>query len=117
MKVNATGPFLCTRSVLGGMKERDFGRIITVAYYALVNLSDHQVRAATDARSAAWFSVADLPVLAFDHEHIVQVALGDVPHGSIAYQTIFAAGLTLALVTLFFNVMGYLLRKRFRQAY
>ncbi|HUF80620.1 MAG TPA: phosphate ABC transporter permease subunit PstC, partial [Burkholderiales bacterium] len=49
--------------------------------------------------------------------YIVQVALGDLPHGSLAYQTIFAAGLTLALVTLFFNVMGHFLRKRFRQAY
>jgi phosphate transport system permease protein len=49
--------------------------------------------------------------------YIVQVALGDLPHGSLAYQTIFAAGLTLALLTLFFNVLGHLLRKRFRQAY
>ena len=49
--------------------------------------------------------------------YIVQVALGDLPHGSLAYQTIFAAGLTLALLTLFFNVIGHLLRKRFRQAY
>lgn len=49
--------------------------------------------------------------------YIVQVALGDLPHGSLAYQTIFAAGLTLALVTLFFNVLGHILRKRFRQAY
>jgi len=49
--------------------------------------------------------------------YIVQVALGDLPHGSIGYQTIFAAGLTLALVTLLFNVLGHLLRKRYRQAY
>ena len=49
--------------------------------------------------------------------YIVQVALGDLPHGSLAYQTIFAAGLTLALVTLFFNVLGHMLRKRYRQAY
>jgi phosphate transport system permease protein len=49
--------------------------------------------------------------------YIVQVALGDLPHGSIGYQTIFAAGLTLALITLFFNVLGHMLRKRFRQAY
>jgi phosphate transport system permease protein len=48
---------------------------------------------------------------------IVQVALGDLPHGSIGYQTIFAAGLTLALMTLFFNVLGHVLRKRYRQAY
>jgi phosphate transport system permease protein len=49
--------------------------------------------------------------------YIVQVALGDLPHGSIGYQTIFAAGLVLALMTLFFNVVGHLLRKRYRQAY
>jgi 8-oxo-dGTP diphosphatase len=49
-------------------------RVVTVAYYALVKLSDHQVQAATDARSAAWFSVSDLPALAFDHADIVQTA-------------------------------------------
>lgn len=49
--------------------------------------------------------------------YIVQVALGDLPHGSLAYQTIFAAGLTLCILTLAFNVLGHLLRKRYRQAY
>lgn len=48
---------------------------------------------------------------------IVQVALGDLPHGSIGYQTIFAAGLTLMAVTLVFNMAGYWLRRRFREAY
>jgi phosphate transport system permease protein len=48
---------------------------------------------------------------------IVQVALGDLPHGSIGYQTIFAAGLSLMLLTLFFNVLGHVLKRRFRQAY
>ena len=49
--------------------------------------------------------------------YIVQVALGDLPHGSIGYQTIFAAGLTLFLLTLFFNVLGHFLKRRFREAY
>lgn len=48
---------------------------------------------------------------------IVQVALGDLPHGSVGYQTIFAAGLTLLLFTLACNVAGHLLRKKFREAY
>jgi phosphate transport system permease protein len=48
---------------------------------------------------------------------IVQVALGDLPHGSIGYQTIFAAGLTLFLMTLCFNLAGHVLRKKLRQAY
>lgn len=49
--------------------------------------------------------------------YIVQVSLGDLPHGSIGYQSIFAAGLTLFLLTLGFNIVGHLLRKRFREAY
>ncbi len=48
---------------------------------------------------------------------IVQVALGDLPHGSIGYQTIFAAGLTLMLFTLACNIGGHFLRKRFRESY
>lgn len=50
-------------------------RVVTVAYYALVKLSDHKVRAATDATDAAWFSLSDLPELAFDHAQILEVAL------------------------------------------
>ena len=49
--------------------------------------------------------------------YIVQVSLGDLPHGSIGYQTIFAAGLTLLLLTLTFNVLGHILRKRYREIY
>jgi phosphate transport system permease protein len=49
--------------------------------------------------------------------YIVQVSLGDLPHGSVAYQSIFAAGLTLMCMTLLFNIAGYLLRKRYREIY
>ena len=49
--------------------------------------------------------------------YIVQVALGDLPHGSIGYQTIFAAGLSLMLLTLTFNLIGHWMRRKFREAY
>lgn len=49
--------------------------------------------------------------------YIVQVSLGDVPHGSIEYKTIFAAGMTLFMMTLFFNIVGFWLRKKIREAY
>ncbi|MEH6387900.1 MULTISPECIES: phosphate ABC transporter permease subunit PstC [Pseudomonas] len=48
---------------------------------------------------------------------IVQVSLGDVRHGSIGYQSIFAVGLVLFLMTLLFNVIGFMLRRRYRLAY
>jgi phosphate transport system permease protein len=49
--------------------------------------------------------------------YIVQVSLGDLPHGSIGYQSIFAAGLVLMFLTLIFNVVGFSLTRRFREAY
>lgn len=49
--------------------------------------------------------------------YIVQVALGDLPHGSIGYQSIFAAGLSLMLMTLVFNILGHVIRRRYREAY
>jgi 8-oxo-dGTP diphosphatase len=50
-------------------------RVITVAYFAIVNLYEHKVRPDTDARNAAWFSVDELPELAFDHHDILDAAL------------------------------------------
>ncbi len=49
--------------------------------------------------------------------YIVQVALGDLPHGSVGYQTIFAAGLMLMLLTLVFNLLGYWVRRKYREMY
>jgi phosphate transport system permease protein len=48
---------------------------------------------------------------------IVQVCLGDLPHGSVGYQSIFAAGLMLFFMTLLFNVIGHYFRRRYHQAY
>ena len=50
-------------------------RVITIAWLAIVNLFDHPVHASTDARKAGWFSIDELPPLAFDHDAIVAAAL------------------------------------------
>ena len=49
--------------------------------------------------------------------YIVQVSLGDTPHGTIEYNTIFAVGLMLFICTLVLNLISQYLRKRFREAY
>ncbi len=49
--------------------------------------------------------------------YIVQMCLGDVPHGSLEYQTIFAVGLTLVIMTLIFNIIGHVLKKKYRETY
>jgi phosphate transport system permease protein len=49
--------------------------------------------------------------------YIVGISLGDVPHGTLEYKTIFAAGITLFLMTLFLNILGFWFRKRIREVY
>ena len=49
--------------------------------------------------------------------YIVQVSLGDVPHGSLEYKTIFAAGMTLFVFTFILNNISFLVRKKFREEY
>lgn len=50
-------------------------RVVTVAYWAIVNLYEHPAHADTDADEAAWFPVAALPAMAFDHGGIVAAGL------------------------------------------
>jgi len=69
----------------GGVDRDPRERIVTVAYYALVKLSDHRIQAATDARDAAWFPAASPPKLAFDHATILQSALTRL-RGKVRYQ-------------------------------
>jgi 8-oxo-dGTP diphosphatase len=58
-----------------GDVERDpSGRVVTVAYFALVKTLDHAPHAASDAREARFFPNAALPKLAFDHGHILSAA-------------------------------------------
>ncbi len=71
-----------------GVVDRDpRERIVTIAYYALVNMRDHQVKAATDARDAAWFSASETSGLAFDHDEIFEIALNRLK-GKVRYQPI-----------------------------
>lgn len=49
--------------------------------------------------------------------YIVQISLGDLPHNSLAYLTIFAAGLTLFVMTMAFNLLAFWLRKKYREVY
>jgi 8-oxo-dGTP diphosphatase len=62
-------------------------RVVSVAYYALVKLKGHDLKADTDARNAAWFAVDDVPRLAFDHNEILRVAEERL-RGKVRYQPI-----------------------------
>lgn len=50
-------------------------RVMTIAFLAFVRQENYEVIAGDDASQAQWFPVNDLPVLAFDHDEIISVAL------------------------------------------
>src|SRR5947209_2071716 len=62
-------------------------RVITVVYFALLDSERLQVKAADDAADVGWFSVYQLPQLAFDHEKILHYALARL-RGKLDYTTI-----------------------------
>jgi 8-oxo-dGTP diphosphatase len=71
-----------------GMVDRDpRERVVSVAYYALVKLSEHEAKAATDAANARWFPVLKVPRLAFDHEAILRTAVERLK-GKVRYRPI-----------------------------
>ncbi len=60
-------------------------RVVSVAYYALVNLDEHPTTAASDAEQVGWFSAFDLPALAFDHAEVYATALKRL-QGKLRYE-------------------------------
>ena len=91
-------------------------RVVTVAYYALVNLRDYRIEAATDASDAAWFPVTQLPSLAFDHDKILQVALNQlkfkVRYEPIGFELLPKKFTLSQLQKLYETVLGQTLDKR-----
>ena len=67
--------FLEQLYTFGALDRDPRGRVISVAYYALVDLAGHPAIGATDADAAAWFPLPKLPPLAFDHGRIVAKAV------------------------------------------
>ncbi len=62
-------------------------RVVSIAHYALVKLSDHRAKAATDAANAEWFPMSKTPKLAFDHTDILAAARARLK-GKVRYQPI-----------------------------
>ncbi len=91
-------------------------RVITIAYYALVNLHEYRVQAATDASNAAWFPLSELPPLAFDHDQILTTALkrlqGKVRYEPIGFELLPTKFTLTQLQRLYETVLGKPLDKR-----
>lgn len=91
-------------------------RVITIAYYALVNLVEYPIAASTDAEDATWFPIDQLPTLAFDHQRIFQVALrrlqGKLRYEPIGFELLPKKFTLSQLQKLYETVLGQVLDKR-----
>jgi len=82
-----TDIFLEQLYTFGAVNRDPRDRVVTVAYYALVNLGEHPFQAATDASEAGWFPITQLPSLAFDHGEILAMAIARLK-GKVRYEPI-----------------------------
>lgn len=81
------GVFLEQLYTFGELGRDPRERVVSVAHYALVKLSGHRAKAATDAADAEWFPISNAPKLAFDHAEILALALARLK-AKVRYQPI-----------------------------
>ena len=89
-ETGVTGVFLEQLYTFGAVGRDPRERVITVSYYALAPSEKIVLQAATDAEAVGWFSMDELPKLAFDHQKIVDMAherlVAKLDYSTIAFQ-------------------------------
>jgi 8-oxo-dGTP diphosphatase len=115
-EAGVTDAFLEQLYTFGALDRDPRERVVSVAYYALVKLGDHKIRAATDAEGVAWFALDELPPLAFDHHAIIDVARdrlrGKVRYAPIGFELLPPRFTLTQLQRLYEIVLGTELDKR-----
>lgn len=74
------GVYLEQVKAFGAVNRHPLGRVITIAYYSLIKISDYTVTPASFAQSARWHSIAEVEELAFDHNEILDTCLRQLQH-------------------------------------
>lgn len=115
-EAGVTDVYLEQLYTFGGLQRDPRERVVTVAYYALAKLSDHRIRAATDALGVGWFSLEALPALAFDHSHILELAVerlrGKVRYAPVGFELLPPRFSLTQLQRLYEIILGAELDKR-----
>ncbi|MBI5147742.1 MAG: NUDIX hydrolase [Parcubacteria group bacterium] len=73
-KTGMRGVYIEQLQTFGDPKRDPFGRVVSVAYIALVSWDKHELKTSEQYGGVAWFPIAGLPKLAYDHEEIVRMA-------------------------------------------
>lgn len=100
----------------GSVNRDPRGRVVSVGYYALINLNDHPVKPSSDAGEARWFFFDELPKLAFDHDNILDIAYkrlqSKVRYQPVGFELLPKKFTISQMRSLYENIMGYAINKR-----
>ncbi|MFN0276063.1 MAG: NUDIX hydrolase [Chitinophagales bacterium] len=92
----------------GAVDRHPLGRVLTVAYYAIVNIEEFDPRAASWAEKTTWHSVKNLPKLAFDHKDIIQYSYKKLKEGVVRFplwKQVLPKKFTLSQIQSFYEVV------------
>lgn len=110
------GVFVEQLYTFGSLNRDPRGRVVSIGYFSLINLNDYSVKAASDAGDARWFFFDELPDLAFDHDHILEVAhqrlKAKVRYQPIGFELLPKKFTISQMRHLYENIMGYEINKR-----
>lgn len=108
--------FLEQLYTFSGVKRDPRGRVITIAYYALVQPSQYAIVAGRDTEKIEWHSIENIPQLGFDHNSIAEVALArlraKVRYQPIGFELLSSAFTLTQLQNLYETILGYSIDKR-----
>jgi 8-oxo-dGTP diphosphatase len=104
-------------ATFGGVSRDPRGRVVTVAYFALIDRHRYRKpKGASDARDAAWFPITAVPPLAFDHAEILGLALerlrNKVRYHPLGFELLPDKFSLSELQLLYETILGYELDKR-----
>jgi 8-oxo-dGTP diphosphatase len=87
-ETNLTVNYLEQLYTFGDDLKRDSrNRVISIAYFALIDPTGLEIKADTDAENVHWFSIKEIPNLAFDHNKIINLAFARLK-SKLSYQPI-----------------------------
>ncbi|MBL7814107.1 MAG: NUDIX hydrolase [Saprospiraceae bacterium] len=92
------------------------GRVVTVVYYALINLVEQSTATKSDNKAVEWYPIDNLPQLAFDHADIMKMAIqrlrGKVRYQPIGFELLPESFTLTQLQNLYETILGKELNKR-----
>ena len=115
-KTSISDVFIEQLYTVGSPNRDPRGRVVTIVYFALINLAAHKISADSDTQDVRWFPIDELPTLAFDHKDIMETAIqrlrGKVQYQPIGFELLPDEFTLTQLQNLYTTILGKELNKR-----